>query len=156
VLGRDYASQDCSIARSLEVIGERWSLLVIRDLSFGVTRFDDLTASLQIAPNVLSTRLKRLEDAGLVERRAYQERPRRWEYHLTDKGRALQPVLFHLAKWGDRFYPSEQGPPRRALHSECGGEIDQQMTCNRCGEAVWFDAVETVDRDAGPALTARP
>ena len=146
MLGRQYEGQDCSIARSLEVVGERWTLLVLRDLSFGPSRFDELLQSLGVAPNVLSSRLKRLEEEGLVGREAYQARPSRWAYHLTDKGQALQPVLFHLAKWGDQFYPSDLGPPRRALHRGCGGEVNDRRVCEGCDETVWFDEIDTVPR----------
>lgn len=146
MLGRQYEEQDCSIARSLEVVGERWTLLVLRDLAFGLSRFDEFVHSLGVAPNVLSSRLKRLEEEGLVRREAYQDRPSRWAYHLTDKGHSLQPVLFHLAKWGDQFYPSDLGPPRRALHRGCGGEVNDRRVCGGCGETVWFDEIDTVPR----------
>jgi DNA-binding HxlR family transcriptional regulator len=144
VLGRAYKEQDCSIARSLEVVGERWTLLVLRDLSFGLSRFDELQKSLGIAPNILTARLRRLEEEGLVERMQYQPSPRRFAYRLTDKGLGLRPVLFYLAKWGDRHYASDLGPPRLSVHRDCGGEVDEQLVCARCGDRVSFDRIETL------------
>lgn len=144
MLGRAYGEQDCSIARSLEVVGERWTLLVLRDLSFGLGRFDELQKSLSIAPNILTARLRRLEEEGLVERTQYQPSPPRFAYRLTDKGLGLQPVLFHLAKWGDRYYASDLGPPRLSVHRDCGGEVDEQLVCARCGDRVSFDRIATL------------
>jgi DNA-binding HxlR family transcriptional regulator len=146
VLGRDYGTQDCSIARSLEVVGERWTLLVLRDLTFGLRRYDELRRSLGIAPNVLADRLGRLTDEGLVVRRLYQHSPERFEYVLSDKGRGLAPVLFHLAKWGDLHYPSPLGPPRVSLHAGCGGSVDERLHCATCDASVWFDEIETAPR----------
>src|SRR5215218_10310435 len=104
MLHNAYPDQVCSIARALEVVGERWTLLILRDLALGSTRFDQLQESLGIATNVLSSRLERLGAEELVERRRYQERPERHEYLLTEKGRALTPALIALMKWGDRYY----------------------------------------------------
>ncbi len=102
VLRRTYDNQNCSIARSLETIGERWTLLILRDAFLGTRRFDDFQKSLGIARNVLTVRLKSLVDAGMLERRRYQERPDRYEYRLTEKGIDLWPVLFTLMKFGDK------------------------------------------------------
>ena len=112
MLKRDYEGQVCSIARSLELIGERWTLLIVRDLILGLSRFDQLLDSLAIASNVLTDRLNRLVDEGIVERVRYSERPERFEYRLTKKGRELGPVLLALMQWGDR-HVSEK-PPRIA------------------------------------------
>src|SRR5690349_3122912 len=112
MLKRDYEGQVCSIARTLEVVGERWTLLIVRDLSLGVTRFDELLESLGIASNVLTDRLKRLVDEGIVERVRYNERPERFEYRLTAKGRELRLVLLALMQWGDRHISKK--PPRIA------------------------------------------
>lgn len=110
MLKRDYAGQNCSIARALEVVGERWTLLIIRDLLLGLRRFDELQQSLGIARNVLTDRLKRLVDAGLLERVRYSERPERFEYRLTDKGRELEVALAGLRQWGDKHISEK--PPR--------------------------------------------
>ena len=102
MLKRDYQGQNCSIARALELVGDRWTLLIVRDLVFGLSRFDELLESLGIATNVLTDRLNRLVDEGVVERFPYSERPERFAYRLTAKGRELGPVLLALMQWGDR------------------------------------------------------
>jgi DNA-binding HxlR family transcriptional regulator len=142
MLQRTYPTQTCSIARTLEVVGERWTLLVLRDALFGRRRFDEFRASLGIASNVLAARLERLCSEGLLQRRVYQTRPARHEYHLTDKGRDLAPALLMMMKWGDRYYPDPGGPPRVGVHGGCGGELDDQLTCQQCGQAVGFRGVE--------------
>jgi DNA-binding HxlR family transcriptional regulator len=109
VLNRDYDGQNCSIARALEVVGERWTLLIIRDIVLGRRRFEELQESLGIARNVLTTRLNRLVDEGILERFAYSERPPRFEYRLTRKGRDLNLALAGLRQWGDA-YLSEKPP----------------------------------------------
>src|SRR5437870_5214703 len=110
MLNRDYEGQNCSIARALEVVGERWTLLIIRDVLLGMSRFDQLQESLGIARNVLTDRLNRLVDEGVLERVLYSERPERYEYQLTKKGLDLQIALTALRQWGDD-YLSEK-PPR--------------------------------------------
>src|SRR3954469_23934976 len=102
MLGRSYDGQVCSIARSLEIVGERWTLLILRDAFLGVRRFEDFQRSTGAARNVLSARLGRLVEEGVLERRRYQERPERFEYRLTDKGLELWPVMVRLLQWGDR------------------------------------------------------
>src|SRR3954470_9045942 len=111
MLPRTYDDQHCSIARALEVLGDRWTLLVIRDAFMGVRRFDDFQRDLGVARNVLTDRLTRLVEDGILEKRRYQERPERFEYRLTEKGLDLWPVLVSLMKWGDRHAPAEAGPP---------------------------------------------
>jgi len=110
VLNRDYEGQNCSVARALEVVGERWSLLIVRDVFLGLRRFDELQENLGIARNVLTDRLNRLVDEGVLERVRYSERPKRFEYRLTRKGRDLEIALSGLRQWGDK-YVSER-PPR--------------------------------------------
>jgi DNA-binding HxlR family transcriptional regulator len=136
VLPRTYDNQVCSIARALEAIGDRWTMLVIRDAFMGVRRFEDLQTDLGIARNVLSDRLTRLVEDEILERRPYQAHPPRYEYVLTAKGMALWPVLVSLMKWGDRFSPAEDGPPARILHRGCGGEVTERLDCERCGEPL--------------------
>ena len=110
MLKRSYDNQNCSVARTLEIVGERWTLLIIRDAFLGRSRFDEFQESLGIARNVLSDRLNRLVEEGILERRRYSERPPRDEYVLTEKGSDLRLALNGLRQWGDR-YLSEQ-PPR--------------------------------------------
>jgi DNA-binding HxlR family transcriptional regulator len=113
VLHRTYEGQDCSIARSLEVIGERWTLLILRDAFSGVRRFEDFQRDLGISRGILTQRLQRLCDEGILERRRYCERPERFEYRLTPRGRDLRPVLKSLARWGDRHACGVVRPGRR-------------------------------------------
>lgn len=131
MLPRRYEDQVCSIARTLEVIGDRWTMLVIRDAFLGVRRFDDFQRSLGIARNVLTDRLTRLCDGGVLQRRRYQQRPERFEYQLTQQGLDLWPVLVSLLTWGDR-YLADDGPPRLILHRDCGGRITERSTCSIC------------------------
>lgn len=136
MLRRDYPGQVCSIAKSLEVIGERWSLLIVRDILNGNRRFGQMQTSLGVARNVLSARLQRLVDEGIVERRAYQENPPRHEYFLTEKGLGLWPALIALLHWGDRYSPTPDGPPKVILHKECGGEVSERGICESCGKVL--------------------
>ena len=109
MLHRNYEDQNCSIARALEIVGERWTLLIVRDVFLGRHRFDEFQESLGIARNVLAERLNRLVDEGILERVRYSERPERFEYHLTPKGRDLHLALAGLRQWGDK-YGSEKPP----------------------------------------------
>src|SRR3954465_14352946 len=111
MLNRTYEKQVCSIARALEFVGERWTILIVRDAFLGVRRFDDFQRSLGIARNVLADRLDRLVEAGIFERRLYQDRPPRYEYRLTEPGLDLHPVIFSLMKWGDK-HAAPNAPPR--------------------------------------------
>jgi DNA-binding HxlR family transcriptional regulator len=153
MLPRTYDDQNCSIARALEVLGDRWTLLVVRDAFLGVRRFDDFQRSLDIARNVLADRLARLVDEGVLERRRYQERPERHEYRLTAKGFDLLPVTMSLMTWGDRYYAPPEGPPRIVRHRGCGGEVTGQMTCERCGARVGPGDVRA---EPGPGADAPP
>jgi DNA-binding HxlR family transcriptional regulator len=110
MLKRGYEGQNCSIARTLEIVGERWTLLIIRDVFLGLRRFDQLQESLGVARNVLTDRLSRLVEEGILERVQYNERPPRFEYRLTDKGRHLNVALTALRQWGDQHL--SQKPPR--------------------------------------------
>jgi DNA-binding HxlR family transcriptional regulator len=133
MLPRTYEGQACSIARSLEVLGERWTLLVLREAFRRTRRFEDFQRNLGIARNVLTDRLGRLVDEGILRREQYQERPARLEYRLTDKGLALWPVMMTLMQWGDRFYSDPDGPPVVVRHRDCGGEVTDHLTCTKCG-----------------------
>lgn len=144
MLHSTYDGQVCSIARALELVGERWTLLILRDVFLGVRRFDDLQRSLGVARNVLATRLQRLVDAGLLERQRYQERPERFEYRLTEKGADLWPVLVSLLQWGDRHLAGEDGPPVALRHRGCGGAVDDRRTCERCGAPLTARDVEAL------------
>src|SRR4051794_13406022 len=135
MLGRGYDNQVCSIAGTLEVVGERWTLVILRDVFLGVRRFDDIQRDLGIARNVLQSRLERLVEEEILERHLYQERPARYEYRLTEKGVDLWPVLVALLKWGDRHvYPDD--PPVVLEHRGCGGGVDDRRMCMACGAAL--------------------
>jgi DNA-binding HxlR family transcriptional regulator len=131
-LPRTYETQNCSIARSLEVVGDRWTMLVLRSAFEGVRRFDDYQDALGVARNVLTDRLTRLCDEGVLRRVRYQERPDRHEYRLTRKGVELWPVMMTLLKWGDRHYAPE-GPPMIIGHAGCTGALTDDLTCDACG-----------------------
>lgn len=148
MLQRTYPDQVCSIARALEVVGERWSLLVLREAFLGVRRYEDFLRGLGAASNVLSARLHTLCEHGVLERRRYQERPARFEYVLTAKGRELLPVIAALMQWGDRHY-AEQGPPRLLLHAEDGGAATATISCDACGRRL--DPADVEPRE-GPGL----
>jgi DNA-binding HxlR family transcriptional regulator len=147
MLGRDYESQRCSIASALEVVGERWSLLIVRDVLLGVRRFDGIQADLGIARNVLQARLTRLLENGVLEKHPYQERPPRYEYRLTEKGLDLWPTMVALMQWGDKHALSASGPPVLMEHRGCGGAIDEHRICSDCGARL---AVRDVVARAGP------
>lgn len=149
MLQRDYPQQVCSVARALEVVGERWTLLILRDAVLGLTRFEEFQDSLGIASNTLTSRLRLLCDEGVLERVADPERPGRPKYVITDKGRELGPALIALMKWGDRHYPTPSGPPRLALHAGCGGSVGPDLHCDRCGNPVEY---ADIDLSPGPGF----
>lgn len=136
MLGNDYRGQNCSIARTLEIVGERWSLLVLRDVFLGVHRFDALQRNLGVARNVLAARLERLVGEDILERVPYQERPPRHEYRLTEKGLDLWPIFVELLRWGDRHAAPPEGPPVLLRHRDCGGLLGDRRTCERCGQPL--------------------
>jgi DNA-binding HxlR family transcriptional regulator len=136
MLRRTYDDQVCSIARALEVVGERWTFLIIRDALLGVSRFDGFLDSLGIARNVLTDRLNALVANGIFDRIAYQQRPTRHEYHLTPKGRDLVPVIVTLMEWGDRHFSGKGGPPRQTVHTDCGGRVTSLLLCATCDRPV--------------------
>ena len=128
-------SASCSIARTLDVIGDRWTLLILRNIFRGVRRFTPIQEDLGVARNLLSDRLGRLVDAGVLERVQYQDRPVRHEYRLTAKGVDLSPALVALMKWGDEWY-ADDGPPTLLVHAECGTPLEQVLSCPTCKEDV--------------------
>jgi DNA-binding HxlR family transcriptional regulator len=149
MLKAEYATQNCSIARTLELVGERWTLLIVREAFLGTRRFDDFQRKLGVARNVLQTRLERLVDADILRRVRYQKRPPRYEYQLTRKGVDLWPVMVALLQWGDR-HAAPNGPPVILEHKDCGGEVDGRRICTRCGEEL--DAPDVRAR-RGPGAT---
>src|ERR1039458_10212564 len=159
MLGNDYKDQQCSIAGALEVVGERWSLLIIREVLLGVRRFDQLQSDLGVARNVLQTRLTRLVEQGVIEKQLYQERPKRYEYLLTEKGLDLWPTIVALMQWGDRYAAPAAGPPVLLEHRGCGGAVDQHRICGACGARLSARDVLASARRAeskGPLLRLAP
>jgi DNA-binding HxlR family transcriptional regulator len=144
-LPSDYAGQGCSLARSLEIIGERWTLLIVRDTFWGVRRFGDFVDHLRLPRAVLASRLKTLTAAGVMTRVAGE---RHLEYELTEKGRALWPVVLSLTSWGDDFC-APGGPRRLFQHVADDGQIDRWGRCGRCGTSVAAEDTITVP---GPGL----
>jgi DNA-binding HxlR family transcriptional regulator len=135
VLGTDYRGQNCSVARTLELVGERWTLLILRDAFLGVTRFDEFQARLGISRNVLGQRLTRLVEAGVLAKVAYSEHPPRFDYRLTERGRDLWPVINAMRQWGDK-HAAPDGPPLRLIHQQCGEISEAQLVCSACGEPI--------------------
>lgn len=120
----------CNIARTLDIVGDRWTLLIIRDLLFGHSKFNEIKASLNgIAPNILSERLQSLEAAGIVRSVLYSKHPPRYEYHLTEAGRELKDVICALATWGNRFFAQKYG---KVVHQTCGHEVTMAYYCPHC------------------------
>jgi DNA-binding HxlR family transcriptional regulator len=135
MLKRDYPNQYCSVASTLEIIGERWTMLVLRDIFLGMRRFEEIQRDLGVARNILQTRLERLVANGILVKRPYQERPLRNEYRLTEKGADLWPVLVALLKWGDKYAIAGERP-MILQHRGCGGELDDRRRCVVCGADV--------------------
>jgi DNA-binding HxlR family transcriptional regulator len=146
-----FADLNCSVARPLSFLGERWALLVLRDLFLGRRRFDEFQESLGVASNVLSQRLATLVEEGIAERRRYSEHPERFEYRLTQKGRDLQPVLLAMLAWGDQYTAGPEGVPLETVHDECGHAFHMVTTCSECGGEV---NAGNVHNRPGPGATA--
>lgn len=150
-LGKDYATQQCSIARALEIVGERWTLLVVRDALYGVRRYNDFLVHLGIPRAVLAARLQMLTEEGILEKRRYQEAPPRDEYVLTGRGTALWPILRALGRWGREHH----GDTVLLVfqHAECGTELGSYGECPACATVV---PVEDVLMLPGPGLDPDP
>ena len=132
----DYSDTNCSVARTLEVMGDRWTMLVLREAFFGVRRFEAMQRNLGIARNVLADRLQKLVGHGILARVPYQERPERHEYRLTEKGLGLYAPLIALMRWGDEHLAEPEGPPLVLHHEPCGHDMTATLTCSECGETI--------------------
>jgi DNA-binding HxlR family transcriptional regulator len=146
--GNGAASQPraCSVARTLDIVGERWALLAVREVFLGDRRFDEMARRTGAPRDTLAARLRTLTGAGVLERRQYSERPARFEYHLTAAGRDLYPVIVTLMRWGDTYLAGDDGPPLVLQHT-CGHMLAAQVVCEACGEPVRA-------RDTRPAQAA--
>jgi DNA-binding HxlR family transcriptional regulator len=142
-----FGDMACSIARTLDIAGEPWSPLILRDIWVGVTRFDDLQRDLAISRKVLSDRLATLVAHGLLERRPYSDRPLRRDYLLTAKGYEFCDILLAITAWGDRWTAGRSGPPVRIRHQGCGKLTRAELFCAKCGEPIHADEV---DVEPGP------
>lgn len=127
---------DPMLDRAFQVLGDRWTSHVIAQAFLGRRRFGEFQDALGVAPNILSDRLGRLVEMGVLTRRLYQQRPERWEYRLTDTGRDLYPLIAELNRWGDRWLDGGKGPPLVTYHLPCGHRLEPKITCDQCGEVA--------------------
>jgi DNA-binding HxlR family transcriptional regulator len=142
-----FADWPCSVARTVDILGDWWTPLVLRECYLGVRRFEDFQRSLGIGRNILTQRLTRLVGEGMLERRPYQERPVRHEYVLTDKGRDFFPVIAAIMRWGDTWLSGEDGPPVVLRHRTCDHDMQADVVCSHCGESL---ALRDVRGRVGP------
>ncbi len=136
----------CSIARTLDVVGEKWALLAVREVFLGNRKFDEMVRRTGAPRDTLAARLRTLVGAGILQRRQYSEHPARFEYHLTEAGRDLYPVIVTLMRWGDKYLAGDDGPPL-VLQHHCGHRMTAQVVCEACGEPLQA-------RDTRPATAA--
>lgn len=141
----------CSVARSLSILGDRWTLLIIRSAFMQVRRFADIQAQLGVPKHVLSVRLSRLVEDGVLMKVQYQESPPRYEYKLTDKGRDLYPLILMLTAWGDKWLDGGNGAPLQYRHRQCGHVFTPVLACSACGDR--FSARDVIP-EAGPGFVA--
>jgi len=127
--------RECSVARTLEIVGEKWALLAVREVFLGNRRFDEMVRRTGAPRDTMAARLRVLTGAGILERRPYSEHPARFEYHLTDAGRDLYPVILALMRWGDKHLAGDAGPPL-VLEHRCGHRLAAQFVCESCGAPV--------------------
>ncbi|ONM46295.1 winged helix-turn-helix transcriptional regulator [Nocardia donostiensis] len=151
------AHMDCSIARTVEIIGDRWTLMIVRSMfAFkGLHRFDELRTELGISTNILADRLESLIEHGVVEQRRYSEKPPRHEYHLTTAGKDLLPVILALLRWGDTYLMSEQGPPVLLRHTDCDHDTLPYLACSHCHKPIAPRAILGRDAPSRSAGTGR-
>lgn len=140
----DLANTYCPVGRAAELVGDRAVLLILRDMFFGVKRFEEFQANTGLGPQILSARLKAMEQAGVIERQLYSERPTRHEYRLTAKGKDLFDVLYAMRNWAERwaYDPAEASPAMRYIHRDCGTDVGLATTCPGCGEALGYGSLK--------------
>jgi DNA-binding HxlR family transcriptional regulator len=143
----NFGEMACSFARTVDVVGEPWTPLIMRDLYVGINRFELLREDLGVPRQTLVNRLDLLVERGVAERARYQSRPDRFEYLLTQQGKELLVAILPLMAWGDRWLAGAAGPPARLTHVNCGAEIDVAVTCDHCGEVLNADQLSVA---AGP------
>ena len=150
-LGSDYTEQSCALARALSILGERWTLLIVRDAFHGLTRYDEFRRSLGLATNILSARLQKLVEHGVLERSGS-----RGSYHLTQKGRDLFPVVVTLMAWADRHEPGPEGPEVSILHTGCDHEAGGALRCEHCGEPITLRDLRVVPAPGAIGSDGKP
>jgi DNA-binding HxlR family transcriptional regulator len=157
-MGRtSFAKWPCSIARAMDVIGDQWTPLILREAFYGYRRFDEFQQELGIARNTLTDRLRMLVDSGLMTRQAYQSDPVRYDYLLTGMGRDFFPVLAALARWGDQWLAGEDGPPTEFHHARCGHATHAEVVCAECGQPLrGSETTWHLGPGYPPRLAARP
>lgn len=149
-----FADSQCPIARTVDLIGDWWTPLVVREAFYGVRRFDDMQQALGIGRNVLTERLRRLVKEGLLARSKYQDHPERFEYHLTEKGQELLPVLATMIQWGEKWLRSSAAPAFFLRHRACGERLHVAVICGECRAPLSARDVEVVPSQGGPAPRA--
>ena len=149
---RPFEDQNCSIAAALAVIGERWTLLVLREVLLGRRRFQEIKRNTGIATNILTDRLNTLVEHGVLERRLYSEQPESYEYVPTQKALDVRPIMVGLVQWGDKYVNAERGAPRVYVHTKCGHDADPHLACSHCGEEIVTGELKV---RPGPGATER-
>lgn len=148
----ELGNQPCSIARTIAVIGDRWTMMILRDCFNGSKRFDEFQNSLGISRTIVTHRLSLLLEEGVLKKLPYQEKPLRYEYKLTEKGLDLYPILMSMFRWGDKHYAEEAGPPLLFQHTTCGHEFNSVLCCGACGDEITPHDVKVT---AGPGLKGK-
>src|SRR3954468_23923624 len=147
-----FAHWPCSVARTMDLLGDAWTPLVLREAFYGIRRFDEFQQELGIARNTLTDRLRRLVDEGLLEQRHYQDEPRRYDYVLTEKGRDFFGVLAAMSRWGDRWLAGDEGAPVAFHHDTCGHDTEAEVVCAVCREPL---RAEDTSMRMGPGYPER-
>jgi DNA-binding HxlR family transcriptional regulator len=152
-----FANWPCSVARTMDLLGDWWTPLVLREAFYGIRRFDEFQSGLGIARNTLADRLRRLVDEGLLEKQPYQRDPVRYDYLLTDKGRDFFGVIAAMMRWGDRWLAEEAGPPITMHHHSCGHDTHAEVVCASCREPIRAEDI-TMNMGPGypPKIAQRP
>ena len=140
-------TKGCSIEATIRTVGDRWTLLILRNIFRGIKRFEPIQRDLGVARNLLSKRLQHLVENGVIERFLYQEKPDRYEYRLTNKGRALSPSLIALMQWGDQWCSSEE-PPVKLIHDNCGSPLTHSVKCSTCETDVRANEIRSLDKSS--------
>lgn len=143
----EIGEEQCSVARASAVLGDRWTLVILSDCFLGIRRFDMFQERLNIPRTTLANRLQKLEEHGVLLRKAYQQNPVRYEYRLTDKGRDLYPVITTILNWGDTYYDNGAGAPILRKHVSCGHDIKPVLSCPECKEPIDIRSIRARKRD---------